>query len=594
MQKNSEGPSSSDPPSSAAQNNSTALQNENQKDVSTDPSKSLSQSQSHNVSHHIRQKALEFGRAIKVWFFSAFKRDFQIYWMDLLVLMMRGGIFTSLLSFLIAGVDQGLPYYEFTSVQSIIIYTVGAVTILFGGIFVDAVIKRHLIFEKVAIFGIIAMLLMIYTTVPFIALVSAIFLSFIAFFLTVIFFTLVLSRTSILNRARVISSIIFFIVLSSAPIIVFASQIGYTFSYNWIPPLCLVVFIWIIKRRIPTKPALGQIKTSEILSISNFFRLLRETSTLSYFIFLFLISSVLGFYVSSFGDYITETTGIIIIVIVGILSFLIIGAILDNLGRKSIVYLTLLIVGGLSLFFDYPESVFYSGVGFQIRFIIFIIAAILILILTPVLAGDIASVFSRGRVMSFYLFATVGGTLLGAQINMNFVSSGDLVNREFLIIISDWVTLLIIFALIFISQARETFEESTPNWRLYLSKMYVIFHTGVSIFAFDFKNPQADHKLLNEDLVSGGIMGILQMLKEISQSNRSIQVLDHGDMKLVFHYGKYTQAVLFVEKDLVVFREKLALFHENFENANRDLLEKFFGNVSKMRDVNELRKRYFE
>nr|MDO8118183.1 hypothetical protein [Candidatus Sigynarchaeota archaeon] len=96
-----------------------------------------------------------------------------------------------------------------------------------------------------------------------------------------------------------------------------------------------------------------------------------------------------------------------------------------------------------------------------------------------------------------------------------------------------------------------------------------------------------------EDLISGGISGLESILKEISSSRKNIRVLDHGDLLLIFHHLKFSTAVAFVERDLVVFREKLAAFHSHFEQLNKDVVIEDAVNVTALKNVDWLIRRYF-
>jgi hypothetical protein len=117
---------------------------------------------------------------------------------------------------------------------------------------------------------------------------------------------------------------------------------------------------------------------------------------------------------------------------------------------------------------------------------------------------------------------------------------------------------------------------------------------GVGLYGNDFKKNTSDHEKLNEDLVSGGLLGIDSMIKEISETQGKIQILEHGDQKMIFHHGKYSVAVLFVEKDLIIFREKLAGFHESFETTHEDALLKFSGNITSLCKLDDLKNYFFD
>jgi MFS family permease len=284
----------------------------------------------------------------------------------------------------------------------------------------------------------------------------------------------------------------------------------------------------------------------------------------------------------------------LIAVIVGILSFPLIGITLDHIGRKPVIIMTIVAVGALSLFFDYPEINVDSITMKAIRIGLFIFAGLLIIILTAVLVGDVSTRFSRGRVMSVILFAVVAGAIIGSLVENNITYNRDALTFEERVRTADWIGLLFLISLAFVTRAKETLQPHSQDWRDFIERIYINTKAGLNVFAYNFKYPSLNRtNTEEEDLVSGGLSGVQSILREISHSNRTIEVLDHGDKKLLFHEGKYTTAVLFTKMDLNVLREKLAQFVNLFEYYNQSELEHFFGNVSKLKQLDTLLKRFF-
>jgi len=158
---------------------------------------------------------------------------------------------------------------------------------------------------------------------------------------------------------------------------------------------------------------------------------------------------------------------------------------------------------------------------------------------------------------------------------------------------ADWGSAIIFSAVVLFSTSSESFDFRTTFWRHFLDKIYLLTDTGTALYSYNFSKFVDKRGGVSEDLVSGGLTGIQSMLQEISRSKESIKVLDHGDLKIIFHHGKYTTAVLFVTKELYVFHEKLNRFHKSFEYMNKDELKDFHGNISKLYGIDELRRKYF-
>ena len=442
-------------------------------------------------------------------------------------------LFSGLLTYLLTAVNQALPFYQLTSSESDIIYGVIGITVLFGGIFVDRFVQKPHLYEILSCIGIISMILMQFAPIPFIGLCAGILLAICSFLMAIIFFTLMISNTTLLNRGRSLAVIIFIMLLCTAPLILSISSLS-IFDWAWLPLAFLLALFIFVNRKTQHKGTIGQIKTTEKNTLMVFFRSLFESNTIGFFSFLFLTSATLGFFMYSTFETISSAEGLLVAVIVGLISFPLIGTFLDNWGRKPIVMLVLFAVCTLSLFYNYPSQIIFSENVDLIRLGVFLFAGIFVVILTTVLAGDKASLFSRGRITGLFFFATASGIILGAQIEKNFFTIAGVVNQELLIQSSDWITLFLVLAIIAISQATEPFEPHTPKWRDYLRRIYVIHKTGIGLFAKYFQENGNDHENLNENLVSGGLTGLESMIKEISESHNQIQILDHGEHENYF------------------------------------------------------------
>jgi hypothetical protein len=152
---------------------------------------------------------------------------------------------------------------------------------------------------------------------------------------------------------------------------------------------------------------------------------------------------------------------------------------------------------------------------------------------------------------------------------------------------------MIWIGLFLVLYAKDTFEHESPDWRDFLNRLIIISRTGISLYSIDFQEETYDSKIVDEDLVSGGLSGLQSMMQEIARTKTKVQVVDHGDQQILFHYGEDSDAVLFARKNITVLREKLANFHNQFEYQNRQHIHNFNGNLSKLVGLDLLKKRYF-
>jgi MFS family permease len=520
-------------------------------------------------------------------------RDFNINRGDVIILLLESLIFVNTLAYWLFMLDVTFSSeISFNDPQKTTIYVLAALTVLGGGTVIDLFSKRRNFFEILAIATICGMIFVNYVPILSAKFIGGITITITGFLMAIAFFTDMIAKTTLLNRARSVAFVAFVMAIAAAPVI---TAINTYASYDWVWTIVLgfTILLVISRKRVPLEVVIGEIRDLDILTIQNLRTTIKQSETLPYLYFLALTSTAFGFYVSHLLDKGFTNFTIWLVVLVAIISLPVIGLLLDNVGRKPMVYMAMLAIGTLSIFFDYSTNEQYRLVFEHVQIGVYTAAGLLILVLAPVIAGDSSSTFSRGRIMALFLFALVMGIIIGSQLQRELLAEDEYSQND-LVQISDWASFLLFVSLILVSKAREPFKEETPYWRNFIDKLYVLSNTGIGLYSYDFKNPLSNQQSLNEDLVSGGISGIQSMLKEISHSQKNIRVLDHGDLKLIFQYGDYSMSVLFAEKDLVVYREKLAAFHQRFEFQNQKNLANFRGNVSKLLGVDELRDIYFK
>jgi hypothetical protein len=68
-------------------------------------------------------------------------------------------------------------------------------------------------------------------------------------------------------------------------------------------------------------------------------------------------------------------------------------------------------------------------------------------------------------------------------------------------------------------------------------------------------------------LFSGGIVGIMSMIQEFTQSQKELNVIDKGSIKLLIERGKQVTMVFVVKENLSILRFLLRKSVEEFENT---------------------------
>lgn len=109
------------------------------------------------------------------------------------------------------------------------------------------------------------------------------------------------------------------------------------------------------------------------------------------------------------------------------------------------------------------------------------------------------------------------------------------------------------------------------NWADSLIHIYIIYKSGLLLYDHPFIERTKNY---DSSLISGGIVGIKTLLKEIIQGEKHMRIIDHGDRKLIFETNKTHNIffVLIVKENLIVFQRKLDALIEDFDKNYQNLV----------------------
>ncbi|MFX0100540.1 MAG: hypothetical protein ACFFCS_13280 [Candidatus Hodarchaeota archaeon] len=124
------------------------------------------------------------------------------------------------------------------------------------------------------------------------------------------------------------------------------------------------------------------------------------------------------------------------------------------------------------------------------------------------------------------------------------------------------------------------------NWQEQLVNVMVIHKKmGVLLKGHSFQDEvevqeRENEQMVSDELKAGGFVGITTLLQEIAQSERPLNIIDHGDMKIMLEHGEDVLMVLYVKEEMQVYRELLVRLRERFEHLFQGVLAAWEGNLN--------------
>ncbi|MFW9822684.1 MAG: sensor histidine kinase, partial [Candidatus Thorarchaeota archaeon] len=110
------------------------------------------------------------------------------------------------------------------------------------------------------------------------------------------------------------------------------------------------------------------------------------------------------------------------------------------------------------------------------------------------------------------------------------------------------------------------------EWKECLIHLYIICKTGIPLFDCAFNEFNESH---DSSLISGGIIGLMTILKAILKGEAQIKSIDHGDRTILFDINntKDIVFVLIVKENLVVLETKLKNLIKEFDTNYKFLID---------------------
>ena len=396
--------------------------------------------------------------------------------------------------------------------------------------------------------------------------------SFVAGLLFMFFLTSFIDYTTILERGRVFSYLIIFLAVSLIVIIIVVSiQIpDFPDIFGYFPVVILILAtIYLYKNKEQEEPY-APIRKEGTISEINY-------QIVMYLVLISAFNLSIGLFVPT-GDLESLGTagwsnvqvliGMIITIIAALITAISVGSIFDFYGRKASISIIILSISVINLVRLFAVDIPYFDLAI-------ILAAFLASFMSvPLLMSDISQRENLGKILgisfTLSLFSIGAGLILETVIRGFFPD--DYTSDIFLIGVVNFASIV---CLVFLMNTRETVSAKEKNWIDNLIHLYVIHESGMLLYEHSF----IKEELAEADLISGGFVGLITILQEITKEEQRLKSIDHGGKRILFAFSANRSFIyaLLVTEELLTLRNKLAYFVDEVEKQYHIILEDFNG-----------------
>ena len=128
------------------------------------------------------------------------------------------------------------------------------------------------------------------------------------------------------------------------------------------------------------------------------------------------------------------------------------------------------------------------------------------------------------------------------------------------------------------------------DWNKKIRQLYILDPNGLCLFQQTIRS----ESVADKDLLGGSLMAVQSLMKEMIQSDQSLQVIDHGDAKIIFEQSFHAVAIMIADEDLYVIHMKLQQLLKEFEALFGNLMYKWSGNLDLFKPLQPVANKIFE
>ena len=520
-------------------------------------------------------------KPFRTWFKKYFMRDLAMtkqgfsYFLIAFIFLFIG------LEYAIVSLITIVPI-NLTSISTITFLLSIGLALVVSGFIVDRWKNRMQLLVICAALQLIGLILLI-PAGTVIELIGYAFLAFWGGIYLVALLTTVTHESTILNRGRLYGYMFFFA-------FIIGSLVTWVSIGNPLPVVIVECFVFVMLIYIYGK--YSYIETEQRLKSELRFRDVIKQNLLGYLTAFLVLGYILGNAFPLEMDVNIDPTAFIISCL---LFFIISGTFLDNMGRKWSFTGMILILSALIIF----AGVFQEG--YSAIFLGISLASLFITLFT--FAGDFSTERNtlkyRARILSMFIVIVVGG-FIGGLLSRYALTEVHAVLPDLYYWIPDLIngmnSMLLIVVLVWIMPLPELLSAKEADWAGTLRNLYIFNRDSICLFAKSFLSEDDAMDLPPEDLITGGLTGILTLVSEItSERTKNLRIIDKDRVKIYFAYGKKVIVALISTKFLPLLFRKMEIFTKAFERKFETELTNFRGKINVfLNNSDSLVSRYFK